>query len=45
MFKCLHCGKEIEVNLNSSKKIQCSFCGYRILTKIRAETSKKIETR
>ncbi|MBU0530405.1 MAG: DNA-directed RNA polymerase subunit P [Candidatus Aenigmatarchaeota archaeon] len=45
MFKCLHCGKEVDLGLNSSKKIQCSFCGYRILIKIRPSVTKKIEAK
>jgi len=45
MFKCLHCGKEVELELNSSKKIQCSFCGYRILIKARPKVTKKIQVR
>jgi len=43
MFKCLHCGKEVDIKLNSSKKIQCTFCGYRILRKVRPQVTKKIK--
>jgi len=45
IYKCLNCGKEVEVDLNTAKKIICSFCGYRILTKTRPGVAKKIIAR
>lgn len=36
-YKCISCGKEVEINLKTAKKIQCTFCGKRILIKPRSK--------
>ncbi|MFH1978138.1 MAG: DNA-directed RNA polymerase subunit P [Candidatus Aenigmatarchaeota archaeon] len=43
MFKCLHCGKTIETS--SSQKIQCTYCGYRVLLRTRQPVIKKVKSR
>ncbi len=45
MYKCLNCGKEVEVDLKTSKKVICPFCGYRIIKKIRPVVLKKVHAR
>ena len=42
MYKCLSCGKTVEIDLNTCKKVICPFCGYRILKKTRPTIIKKI---
>ncbi len=42
MYACLNCKKDVEIDINRSKKIICPFCGYRILKKKRAQTTKKV---
>ncbi len=43
MYKCLSCGREVEVDLSVSKKVICPFCGYRILKKTRPVVVKKVK--
>lgn len=42
MYACLNCKKDVEIDINRTKKIICPFCGYRILKKKRAQTTKKV---
>ena len=44
-YKCLNCGKEVDIDLKTAKKIICNFCGYRILTKNRSDVSKRVLAR
>ena len=44
-YKCLNCGKEVDVDISTSKKIICPYCGYRILEKKRPTTVKSILAR
>ena len=43
-YKCTGCGKKINTDLKTSKKIICPYCGYRIIEKIRAKTVKKVSS-
>jgi DNA-directed RNA polymerase subunit RPC12/RpoP len=45
MYKCLNCGREVDLELRTAKKIICPHCGYRILTKTRAKITKRVEAR
>ena len=45
MYKCLNCGKRVEIDLNTAKKIICPQCGYRILQKTRPKVVKKVMAR
>jgi DNA-directed RNA polymerase subunit RPC12/RpoP len=45
MYKCLECGREVEIELKSAKKIICPFCGYRILKKDRPTVVKRVKAR
>lgn len=45
MYKCLSCGKKIEINIKATRKIQCPFCGYRIIEKMRPTTNVKVKAR
>ncbi|MFH1445242.1 MAG: DNA-directed RNA polymerase subunit P [Nanoarchaeota archaeon] len=42
MYKCQNCGREIDIDLSSDKKIQCPFCGFRIIKKMRPPVIKKV---
>ena len=42
MYICLNCGKEVDIDLRTAKKIICPFCGYRILKKPRPKIMKKV---
>ena len=42
MYKCVCCGKSVKVDITTAKKIICPSCGYRILTKVRPEVTKKV---
>ena len=42
MYKCMSCGKEINLELKSARKIQCPFCGYRILEVARPPIVKRV---
>ncbi len=41
MYKCLGCGKEVEIS-ELDRRIRCPYCGYRILVKERAKVVKKV---
>jgi DNA-directed RNA polymerase subunit RPC12/RpoP len=45
MYKCLGCGREVEIDLKTAKKVICPFCGYRILRKTRPVVAKKVQAR
>lgn len=38
----MECGKVVEIELATAKKVQCPFCGFRILTKRRAPIIKRV---
>ena len=42
MYKCQSCGKKVEVDLFTKKKVQCSFCGFRIVQKKRSPIIRKV---
>ena len=44
-YKCLSCGKDVDVNLQNAKKIICPYCGYRILEKKRPTVTKRVTAR
>lgn len=41
MYKCLSCGKDIELE-QIKDKIRCPYCGYRIVVKQRPKTVSKV---
>lgn len=43
MYKCLKCGKDIELK-QVKEKIRCPFCGYRVIMKKRPKTLVKVDT-
>lgn len=44
-YKCLNCGKDVDVELQRAKKIICPYCGYRILEKKRPTAAKRVMAR
>ncbi len=45
MYKCIDCGKEVKIELRTAKKVQCPYCGYRILRKVRPPIPRKVLAR
>ncbi len=45
MYRCLGCGKDVELDLSSGRKVICPFCGYRIIKKKRPVQAKKVQAR
>ena len=45
MYKCVNCGREIDIDLSKAKKIICPYCGYRIIEKERPKIVKKVLAR
>jgi DNA-directed RNA polymerase subunit RPC12/RpoP len=41
----MNCGKEVEIDLKTAKKVICPFCGYRVLTKTRPTVITKVQAR
>lgn len=41
-YACVNCRKEVQLDINRAKKIICPYCGYRIIKKKRAQTTKKV---
>lgn len=44
MYKCLGCGKGVNIDLATATKIICPSCGYRILEKGRPKLVRKVES-
>jgi DNA-directed RNA polymerase subunit RPC12/RpoP len=42
MYKCLGCGRSVDIDLSTAAKIICPSCGYRILEKDRPKLVRKI---
>jgi len=45
MYKCIKCGREIDIKLEKARKIQCPHCGYRIIRKLRPKLTKRVHAR
>ena len=45
MYKCVECGKEMDIDLQKTKKIICPYCGYRIIRKPRPPVIMKVESK
>ncbi|MEM5812467.1 MAG: DNA-directed RNA polymerase subunit P [Candidatus Aenigmatarchaeota archaeon] len=43
MYQCFNCGKEVEINLKTAKKVICPHCGYRILMKPRPKVIRTVK--
>jgi DNA-directed RNA polymerase subunit P len=43
MYKCFNCGKDVDINLKTAKKVICPHCGYRILIKARPKVARKVK--
>jgi len=42
MYKCINCGKNVEVDMKIVKRVICPFCGHRILKKRRPKVVKTV---
>ncbi len=42
MYKCMSCGKDVNMDLKTTRKIQCPYCGYRILEVTRPPIVKRV---
>ena len=42
MYQCINCGKPVKMDLKATRKVQCPFCGHRILTKTRPKVPRKV---
>jgi DNA-directed RNA polymerase subunit RPC12/RpoP len=42
MYKCIGCGRKVELVLAEASKIICPSCGYRIIEKERPKGPKKV---
>jgi DNA-directed RNA polymerase subunit RPC12/RpoP len=42
MYTCVNCGKAVETDLKTAKKVICPFCGYRVIKKSRPPVIKKV---
>jgi DNA-directed RNA polymerase subunit RPC12/RpoP len=45
MYKCINCGKNVDIELEKAKKVICPYCGYRILEKKRPPVLKAVKCR
>lgn len=45
MYKCVNCGRDVKVELNTATKVQCTYCGYRIIEKKRPKITKTLKAR
>jgi DNA-directed RNA polymerase subunit RPC12/RpoP len=45
MYRCLNCGKDVDVNIEKAKKIICPYCGYKIIQKKRPNVAKRVIAR
>jgi len=44
-YKCLNCGKDVDIDLQKAKKVICPYCGYRIIEKNRPTAMKRVIAR
>lgn len=44
-YRCLNCGKDVDIDLSVTKKIICPYCGYRIIEKKRPLVKKTVLAR
>jgi DNA-directed RNA polymerase subunit RPC12/RpoP len=44
-YKCVNCGKGVELELETAKKVICPYCGHRIIEKMRPKIIKKVMVR
>ncbi len=42
IYTCMGCGKEVEMDLKTARKVQCPFCGYRIILKTRPPITRRV---
>ena len=45
MYQCINCRKDVKLDLATTRKIICPYCGYRIVEKLRAKTINKVQAR
>lgn len=45
MYSCLRCRKDVKIDLNKAKWVQCPYCGYRIIEKARPKVVKNIKVK
>ena len=45
MYRCISCRREVKVDLKTSPKVQCPYCGYRIIEKLRPKIAKTLKVR
>ncbi|MBU2520384.1 MAG: DNA-directed RNA polymerase subunit P [Nanoarchaeota archaeon] len=45
MYKCQSCTKDVKIEFSTNQKIQCPFCGFRIIRKTRPPIIKKVLAR
>ena len=43
MYKCINCRKDVKIGTKSIIKMQCPYCGYRIIEKQRPKIIKKLK--
>ena len=41
-YKCINCGKKVNIDLSTAKKIICPYCGYRVLEKLRPKVATEV---
>lgn len=42
MYRCILCGKDVEIDIINVKRVQCPFCGNRVLEKKRPNIIKRV---
>lgn len=45
MYRCISCRREVKVEPKTTPKIQCPYCGYRIIEKMRPKIVKKLRAK
>lgn len=43
MYRCMSCRRDVKIDLKAAKKIQCPYCGYRIIEKSRPKIVKGLK--
>ncbi len=43
VYKCAKCGREVELDLMTTREVRCPYCGSKILYKPRPKVSRKVK--
>jgi DNA-directed RNA polymerase subunit P len=43
IYRCAKCGKEVKIDLATTREVRCTFCGSKILYKPRTKVARRVK--